>query len=594
MGLLQKMIMTREEKIQDLRNDFLKRNGKNFTSRNEKMSIGWENRLVQGEAYSQMITDIRDETTLHKQAYQHAKDMVTAMNIPQKIKISISGNGSYTDGKTINVATDMLDDKNLTVGQKLDIFTGLAIHECCHILHTDFNVRTYNRLRHDLTNIIEDERIEMLLGQEKPGLANFLGATKYHYFGKHERETNPNASRITRLFNAILSTIRFPLALSEEDINEFADELSEARNILQPYPTSTTESLKAAERIEEILFKSQKKENEKGNGTKQPGQTQKGENDKKELSNALSSAMDSIERNCMGQIEQNNPNEINNAKKSKLVKEENGRKAKAIEGSIEIGKTEKVNLHFPEGNKDEYLKSLARIKANIPAMTTALRNNGTDRIREIRGLRNGKLDTNKLAEAMLGVETIYTRKEVSSANRMAVCILVDESGSMDGEKIQAAKDTVILLNEAMKNIPNIDLFIYGHTTEQSNYVKLNSYIEPGRKNDKYALGSIEAQWSNIDSKAILEAAARVRAKTNEHCLFIVISDGEPCEPETNVRTAVKKLSKDGFSVISVGIDFDYNPETMYDNHVNMTNMSKLAPDLGKMIKKTVLKSTERR
>lgn len=111
--------------------------------------------------------------------------------------------------------------------------------------------------------------------------------------------------------------------------------------------------------------------------------------------------------------------------------------------------------------------------------------------------------------------------------------------------------------------------------------------------DKHVLGSIDADWSNIDSKAIREAASRVRARTREKCLFFIVSDGAPCEPAENVRKAEKELSRDGFSIVIIGIDFEYDPSAMYDHHVSMTDMSRLAPELGKMIKKAIMDNSKR-
>ena len=56
---------------------------------------------------------------------------------------------------------------------------------------------------------------------------------------------------------------------------------------------------------------------------------------------------------------------------------------------------------------------------------------------------------------------------------------------------------------------------------------------------------------------------------------------------------VKELSRDGFSFVSIGIDFEYDPSTMYDHHVSMTDMSRLAPELGKMIKKAIMDNSKR-
>ncbi len=114
------------------------------------------------------------------------------------------------------------------------------------------------------------------------------------------------------------------------------------------------------------------------------------------------------------------------------------------------------------------------------------------------------------------------RSGLSGLTGWPVLFLVDESGSMEGEKIEAARDTAVLLNEAMSGIRNVDLYIYGHTTENGQFVKLNAYREGKAPKDKHVLGSIDAHWSNIDSKAIREAASRVRARTREKCLFFVV------------------------------------------------------------------------
>ena len=44
--------MTTEQKIQVLREDFLKRNGENYTSAERSGRLGWEQTLSSGSAYS--------------------------------------------------------------------------------------------------------------------------------------------------------------------------------------------------------------------------------------------------------------------------------------------------------------------------------------------------------------------------------------------------------------------------------------------------------------------------------------------------------------------------------------------------------------
>ncbi len=607
--------MTTEQKIQVLREDFLKRNGENYTSALQSGRLGWEQALSSGSAYSAAMLLPKDDADLHRIAYNHARDMIVAMNTPFKVRIALTPDASYTDSKVVSVATDMFDDGKLSVGQKIDIFTGLAIHEGSHLLYTDFEMmpQAQNRVIADLFNIIEDERIEMLTGQERPGLANFLGCVKYYYFDRHSSRMafcsgGGELDRSVRLVNSILSMIRYPKAIEEDDLKEFADTLYEVRDVIMPYPETCAGAFSAAQRIYDIIKRFFNQEQQKKNAQKSSGGSGKGEPGNGEpgkegggpslsdeqVEDLMEKLLDSLEKDVTAQPGDGSSSaNLNPRRMSSAICKDGGRLGKALEGELEIGATEKVNIHVPKPDRRTYEESLSRVRRYIPAFSSILRRNGTDRVRDLRGLRSGFLDTCKLAEAVQGVENIYRQERTVRADRMAVCILVDESGSMDGEKIQAARDTAILLNEALATVKNVDLYIYGHTTENGSFVKLNAYREGRGRGDKYALGSIEADWSNIDSRAIREAAARVRTRTREKCLFFVISDGEPCEPTSNVKEAVRDLSRDGFSFVSIGIDFEYDPSEMYDNHVSMTDLSTLAPELGKMIKKAIIDNSKR-
>ena len=600
--------MTTEQKIQALREDFLRRNGENYTNAARIGRLGWEQSLSSGSAYSATMLSPKDDADLHRIAYNHARDMIVAMNTPFKVKIALTPDASYTDSKVVSVATDMFDDGKLSVGQKIDIFTGLAIHEGSHLLYTDFDImpQAPNRVIADLFNIIEDERIEMLTGQERPGLANFLGCVKYYYFDRHSTRMafcsgGGKPDRPVRLVNSILSMIRYPKALEEDNLREFADTLYEVRDVIMPYPETCAEAFSAAQRIYDIIkrfFNQEQKNSHKnasGSGKGEPGKEGRQPSlSDEQVEDLLEKLLDSLEKDVTAQPGDGSSSaNLNPRRMSSAICKDGGRLGKALEGELEIGATEKVNIHVPKPDRRSYDESLSRVRRYVPAFSSILRRNGSDRVRDLRGLRSGFLDTCKLAEAVQGVANIYRQERTVRADRMAVCILVDESGSMDGEKIQAARDTAVLLNEALATVRNVDLYIYGHTTENGSFVKLNAYREGRGRGDKYALGSIEADWSNIDSRAIREAAARVRARTRKKCLFFVISDGEPCEPTSNVKEAVRDLSRDGFSFVSIGIDFEYDPSEMYDNHVSMTDLSTLAPELGKMIKKAIMDNSKR-
>ena len=74
---------------------------------------------------------------LIRRAYPLANDMLVAMNLPKKVHVKIHNGGTHcTDLKTVCLSTDFFDNKKLSVGEKLDIFLGAAVHEGCHVLYT--------------------------------------------------------------------------------------------------------------------------------------------------------------------------------------------------------------------------------------------------------------------------------------------------------------------------------------------------------------------------------------------------------------------------------------------------------------------------
>ena len=252
--------MTASQKMEVLTKDFLERDGDTFVRIRKSGRLGWESTLPQDGAYSEYMLHPESQEDLIRNAYRMASDMITVMDSPFKVNISITPESSCTDAKTVWVATKVFDDADLPVGKKLDTFIGLAVHEGCHLLYTKFaeSAACSNGIVKSLQNIIEDERIERECGEAKPGLANFLKASKYYYFDKYRMDMIRSGQMdgldtFKRLMNTILSYVRYPKALDPDDLLEFADVMLKVREILLPYPASTAESTAAAEKIYEVM-----------------------------------------------------------------------------------------------------------------------------------------------------------------------------------------------------------------------------------------------------------------------------------------------------------------------------------------------------
>ena len=166
---------------------------------------------------------------------------------------------------------------------------------------------------------------------------------------------------------------------------------------------------------------------------------------------------------------------------------------------------------------------------DIPAISKIMKGHCREYKLVHRSMRSGVLDTNKLAEAFQGVPTVYLREGEVKTDKVAVCVLIDESGSMSGSRIYAARDTAVLINEAMGQVPNVELFIYGHSGDMKRPYATEMYVYREKEYaPKFALGSVIARSQNRDGVAILEVAKRVRRQTKNPVLFFILSDGIPC------------------------------------------------------------------
>ena len=625
---------------------------------------------------------------------------------------------SCTDGRSVQVSTSHFDDPHITLEQKIDTFIGFALHEGCHVLYTDFEAGkgAGNALVHSLTNIIEDERIEHRLGEEMPGYAKSIAATKYYCFDKYRRDHRAEldaAPYAARLVNAIIGLVRFPAALTDGELTEFGDLLVQVREVLEEFaPKDTSDAIALAQRIYDIIKDAVKEESRKeggkgsegskgekgeegeGGGTSEGSQSEGegrkdsangGKEDKEENAGDGDASEDKDKKSGDGKDasdEEDAESSGTSGKEdadgdagkdedegsdsededgsgdgedasglsedelkdlleglAKMIDEEcasgafedgglseddicsavrrNPNMPEIIYGTLERGEVKGV---YVEKIKDAdvdgpaaaaYEASLARVKRYIPAIRRILTANGTEYQFSEHGCRNGKLDAGKLAEAMQGSQTVYIRRgEVRSA-KTAVAVLVDESGSMSGGsfavdgrrlcKDDIARDTAVLIEEALKTVPNIELFIYGHTADEKEGgdCELRVYREKGFCGRR-TLGTSHARSNNADGFAIEEVTRRIRRQTQAPVLLFVISDGAPAayayrstDGVKHTREAVKKAAAQGFAPVQIAIESYFDPKTMFDHWVTFTDLAKLPLGLAKIVKKAVLKNAPR-
>ena len=647
---------TGKELIEKLSKDWLERDGESFVKIRTKGRLGWEGSLKEGTPYSSYLLESPSMEELIKRAYALARNTISAMDIPSKVTVRLGGGGSCTEGRNVYVATDYFDDDALATGEKLDIFLGLTAHEGSHLLYTEFPMMKkaagVHPLCAKLLNIIEDERIERNLGEDKPGLANYLKAVKRHYFGRYSgmTEGSEDVSPLQKILNCILGLIRYPRLLREEEMLEFGELLLKVEKILTPYPDSTASAERAAEKIFELIIKEYGRESGSGkedsgrgnpspeesesespspeesddstdgNDAEKSGEGTDSESDSgeenaedtgedrpsdrsreesvKAMENDLEKIADALEEVAGGPVQPDieGCSSLRRDRMADAVSTDRELLAKICEGEVETESSKDVIFTRQKEYRDGYMSALEEVKQYVPAVRKVVKGRCVEYSLTHLGMRSGVLDTGKLAEAVQGVPTVYKRQGEVRSDRACVCMLVDESGSMYRHgRMLAARKTAVLLNEALSSIPNIELFIYGHTAdcERSGVTELNIYREKGYA-PKYALGSLEPRSNNRDGLAILETALRVRKQTKEEVLMFIISDGEPAAENyfgmraiDHTKECVEKAEAMGFRIVQICINASYDPALMFRHFIKMENLGTLARDLGREIAKAL-------
>jgi len=589
-----------------------------------------------GDITDYVIGDVRglDSLDLIKKSLAGARNLANGIT-PRHVNVSVGADvscHSLDDGvSNICLATDYFDDPRLLPKEKATIMLGLACHESAHAAFTDQSVKEEllrgepeqtMELKHQIWNIIEDERIEYLLGDENPGLSPLLADTKRYFYKRLTEDMKVNGQEPTetvpRLINSLVQAVRYPSELTDENIVEHFDELDAIRKILTPYPLTPQGACAAAEKVMDVIRSLVKKDLEnqqqqqqqqqqssgqggQGSDGQQQGQPQQQDSKssdsssgssgkkpritQKQIQQAIEKAlqteqgkavMDALKKDdSKGQsteVKGNSSSSLRgDAKRVKYVNEDDSEKCGAGSGFPN------TFIFRPKGSADSYNNALRRVRALIPAMSKALACKSHESEYVCRGMPTGKLNTNRLVAFRAGNKNIFDKRGETSCSSASVCLLIDESGSMSGGKCHAAREAAVLVNEAIKRIGTVSYYCYGYTSH-----KINIYAE-GPKSSKWALGGTEATSGTPTGTAMDLVAQRVRRYTGNPVLMLVLTDGS-ADDNSRVTEMIHKLSRESFVVIGVGIQ---TPCVSYSfpEYVILNDISKLPMELGKLTKK---------
>lgn len=531
-------------------------------------------------------------------AYKAVRDMVVILDFPFEVIVRLS---KYSNGlkaktkktRTIFVPSKVIDSSNYTDDEKINILCGLGTHEASHLKYTEY--RTYTNFTKDakreekfFTNLIEDVRVEDRLLSERPGYLNFIEqANKFRYSELEKAVLSTSTpSEVNNILLNVIKFIRYPDKVDTSVIRKYEAYFKEINNILSEDRQFTKDSciigsklysrlcdifteLKYDARYIQLFIDDICPDNSF------------------ELKYGQDAGGGSLEDSELADL-------FKSSTSASILYDE------VITGMAEIGNEEKTYIKKPTGDSYKYQEIKKQILKYIPGIKKLIQ--GTDKNYDfiVHGCREGLLDTNKLAEAYQGVPQVYIKKGKVQTNKTTVCVLIDQSGSMYGGKMSLARQAAVLLNESLKDLPGVDLYIYGHSADEviRGDTCIYSYREGSKYKPAYALSDATAHRNNRDGTAILEVAKRIRKQTQDNCIMFVLSDGQPCAHNyggwssvQDVRSKVKQVEKMGFTVIQISIDYVHYAKEMFDNVISLEyEISNLPKRLSQIIKKAIVRS----
>lgn len=264
-------------------------------------------------------------------------------------------------------------------------------------------------------------------------------------------------------------------------------------------------------------------------------------------------------------------------------------------GNAHTGVTIRINRMscVPE----EYVENYKKIAAPLISVSKRLQKQILPKLRDeteggrINGLMFGRR-MNARAVVSDDGRIFYNKKYPDDEAKMAVSVLVDESGSMSyGDRATSARTAAIVMYDFCTSL-GIPLAMYGHTERQNVEIYNYTDFDSVDKNDRFRVMDISARNGNRDGAALRFVAEHLAKRPEKVKILIIISDGQPAgrgyggtEAEADLRGIKKEFKNKGITIFAAAIGDDKeNIERIYkEGFLDITDINKLPMFLTKLV-----------
>lgn len=213
-----------------------------------------------------------------------------------------------------------------------------------------------------------------------------------------------------------------------------------------------------------------------------------------------------------------------------------------------------------------------------------------------RGLYFGK-SISPVSYSRYDKKYFQNRKLPTDSPTLSIALVIDESGSMHGERIDYARITALVTYLFCKEL-GVRLMIVGHTCDHNKHVYIKNYTDfKGSYDNKdlYRLMAISAKDCNRDGYALSYAVKRLEKESSDMKLAIIISDGQPNDAGysgnvafNDLKSIKRNASLRNIDVVAAAIGDDKEIiKTIYgeDSFLDISDLQKLPKAITDQIKK---------
>ena len=204
----------------------------------------------------------------------------------------------------------------------------------------------------------------------------------------------------------------------------------------------------------------------------------------------------------------------------------------------------------------------------------------------------------------LDMSTIYKKnnyKIFKKANApkeeadLAFEILVDNSGSMRGNKAKLAGQALIIFCEALNRLQipfSVDCFTEAHEAITISLKHYHELYDKTKTNmclisEQVDVDALSTWYGNIDEINLQYVANELMEQPQKDKVLIVISDGATCGDWRTLKKVAENIEKQNVLVLGIGI-YDHNVENIYSKHTVVSNQEDLE-QLGTFLNKYLVK-----